>query len=260
MQTEETVVSQPSTSSSYAVELKGSVFTLPVLQLRSLNLADISQELEQRLAKAITFFQNAGVVIDLSAVSKLPQPIDFAALLELLRRHQLIAVGVRNGSKQQHGLALGAGLALLKGGTLQSFVEPSATPTKDTKQAEDAPKTNQIEKHEFAYRKTKVVTQPVRSGQQIYAMGGDLIVMAPVNAGAEVMADANVHVYAPMRGRVLAGVRGDTSARIFCQSMEAELIAIAGNFRVFEDNLPADLQAKSVQAYLDGEQLIVSPL
>jgi septum site-determining protein MinC len=105
-----------------------------------------------------------------------------------------------------------------------------------------------------------MVTQPIRSGQRIYARDGDLIVLAAVNAGAEVMADGNIHIYAPLRGRALAGVRGNQNARIFCHSMEAELIAIAGSYRVFEDRVPDEIRQKSVQICLRGEQLDIVPI
>ncbi|TPW14125.1 MAG: septum site-determining protein MinC, partial [Halothiobacillaceae bacterium] len=107
---------------------------------------------------------------------------------------------------------------------------------------------------------TKVIYQPIRSGQQIYAKGGDLIVLAAVNAGAEIIADGNIHIYAPLRGRALAGVRGNNSARIFCYNMEAELVAVAGHYRVFEERVPSEFRNKAVQIYLDNEQLKIELL
>ncbi len=235
-----------------AVDLKGSVFTLPVLQLRSNVIAAIELELVERLAPALKFFEHAPVVIDLEKVSG--RELDFVALLKLLARQNLVCVGVKNGSGQQHIMAVGAGLAIVKGGPLQNITvnAPSAKKIVETVEPKVEIKSVSLP--------TKIVTQPVRSGQQIYAKGRDLILMAPVNPGAEIIADGNIHVYAPMKGRALAGVQGDTNARIFCQSMQAELIAIAGNFRVFEDNIPVEIRAKSVQAYLNGEHLILSPL
>jgi septum site-determining protein MinC len=101
--------------------------------------------------------------------------------------------------------------------------------------------------------------QTIRSGQRLYARGRDLIIMATVGAGAEVMADGCVHVYGSLRGRVMAGVRGDTDARVFCQEFRAELVSIAGVFRVFE-TIPADLAGKPVQAWLEGENLRFAPI
>ena len=233
-----------------AVDLKGSVFTLPVLQIHSNSIEAIESELTERLSAALKFFQHAPVVIDLEKLAG--QELDFGALLKLFARQDLVSVGVKNGSAQQNALAISAGLAVLKGGTLQDIL--SDTSVKSEPVIEPAPAQAPVA---VTSASTKVVTQPVRSGQQIYAKGGDLIVLAAVNPGAEIVADGNIHVYAPMKGRALAGVRGDTSARIFCQSMEAELISIAGNFRVFEDQMPADIRGKNVQAYLAGEQLVV---
>jgi len=105
----------------------------------------------------------------------------------------------------------------------------------------------------------KLITTPIRSGQQVYAPGGDLVVLAPVSAGAEILADGNIHVYGPLRGRALAGVKGDTEARIFCQSLEAELISIAGNYKVNED-LQKEHWKEGIQARLEGDQLVITPL
>ena len=253
-----------------AVDLKGSVFTLPVLQIRTNSIDAIESELTERLSTALKFFQHAPVVLDLEKIAG--QTLDFNALLQLLARQDLVSVGVKNGSAQQNALAISAGLAVLKGGPLQSILPENGADSAQTetnkaveKEATEHAQAEQVEKEQ---KKTnavlplaaKIVTQPVRSGQQVYAKGGDLIVLAAVNPGAEIVADGNIHVYAPMKGRALAGVLGNTSARIFCQSMQAELIAIAGNFRVFEDKIPAEIRAKNVQAYLDGDQLVVMPL
>ena len=108
-------------------------------------------------------------------------------------------------------------------------------------------------------RVSKVITRPVRSGQQIYAEGADLIVLAQVSEGAEVLADGHIHIYGSLRGRALAGVKGDVGARIFCQQFEAELVAIAGNF-VLQEALPKELFKKSAQISLDGEKVIVEAL
>lgn len=241
-----------------AVDLKGAVFTLPVLQIQSNSMDAVEFELTERLSAALRFFQHAPVVIDLQKVQD--QSLDFSALLKLLARQDLVSVGVRNGTAQQNSLAISAGLAVLKGGPLQNILGED-TPQQKVKAVEEKNADSTEENVEsITASSTKIITQPVRSGQQIYAKGGDLIVMAAVNPGAEIIADGNIHVYAPMKGRALAGVMGNTQARIFCQSMQAELIAIAGNFRVFEDEMPSNIRAKTVQAYLDGEQLIVAPL
>jgi len=242
-----------------AVELKGSVFTLPILQLRSTSIQEVEYELSKRLTKALQFFQNAPVVIDLQALHKTEDELDFSALLRVLSKQALIPVGVRNGTSQQNALAVSSGLAVLKGGAAQDIPEVTAV----AGQGVQKPREEKPEKPIptlVQSAKTKVINSPVRSGQQIYATNADLIVTAPVNPGAEIIADGNIHVYAPMRGRALAGVRGDGNARIFCQHMEAELVAIAGNFRVFEESVPVNIKSQAVQIFLDGEHLVISPL
>ena len=241
---------------THAVELKGSVFTLPILQIRSTSIARIEIELGERLKNALKFFDNAAVVIDLEKISSSEEELDFTQLMRLLSQHALIPVGVRNGSSRQNALAVSAGLAILKGGVLQDIVSSDAPVDQKRRKDDSAPEPTIVS----TSSPTKIVKSPVRSGQQIYAMGADLIVLAPVNPGAEIIADGNIHVYAPMRGRALAGVRGDVNARIFCQNMEAELVSIAGNFRVFEDTVPAEIRSKIVQIFLEGEQLMISPL
>ena len=249
---------QTEVEGSIAVDLKGSVFTLPVLQIHSSSIDAIEAELTERLSAALKFFKHAPVVIDLEKLAG--KKLDFSALLKLLARQDLVSVGVKNGSAQQNALAVSAGLAILKGGSLQDIMTNGQNKAKQSEPLKQETIVEPVVKTETVSVPAKVITQPVRSGQQIYARGGDLIVMAVVNPGAEVVADGNIHVYAPIKGRALAGVLGDTTARIFCQSMQAELIAIAGNFRVFEDKIPDDIRAKNVHAYLEGEQLVVAPI
>ncbi len=112
---------------------------------------------------------------------------------------------------------------------------------------------------QLAEQPNKLITTPIRSGQQVYAPGGDLIVAAPVSAGAELLADGNIHVYGALRGRALAGVKGNEQARIFCQSMEAELVSISGNFKL-EETLSSEYRGKPVMIYLEDKVLKVKPL
>jgi septum site-determining protein MinC len=109
-------------------------------------------------------------------------------------------------------------------------------------------------------RPTLIIDKPVRTGQRIHAEGANLVVLAIVNAGAELIADGDIHIYAPLRGRALAGAHGNTAARIYAQSMEAELVAIAGYFQVFDEGIPDAVRGKFSQVYLDGERVVVTPL
>lgn len=219
-------------------ELKGSLFTLTVLHLRHPDLEAIDRLLADKVRQAPGFFQNAPVVVDLDGMAATAIP-DCAGLCRVLRERGLIPVGVRNGNAAQQQAALAAGLALLPEGR---SVLNSRKPSEPT-----------------ATQRNRLVTQPVRSGQQIYAAEGDLILLGAVSPGAEVLADGNIHVYGPLRGRALAGIKGDTRARIFCQSLEAELVSIAGHYRVIEE-LEAEVRGRSVQIFLADERLVIEPL
>lgn len=251
-----------SSTNQPAVELKGSVFTLPILVLKSGQLNDIAKELSQHFTSSMKFFENAAVVIDLQHLTNNNLTMDFSGLLSVLADQKVVPVGVRNGSAQLNALATSAGLAILKGGVLQNLQNsaPENKPASSSNKTEKVKTGEENSNPTAAYRKTRVITQPVRSGSQVYAAGADLIIMSPVSPGAEIIADGNIHVYSTLRGRALAGVRGDTQARIFCQSLEAELLAIAGNFRVFEDGPAEELKGKPVQIYLEDEHLLIAPL
>jgi septum site-determining protein MinC len=231
-------------SKQAAFELKGSLFTLTIFHLHQADLALIEQHLLEKIAQAPGFFCHAPVVIELNG---LRDPIDFTALAALLRRHQLIPVGIRHGSEAQCAAALSAGLPLLP--------KQRAVHRPDTAPEPEAP-----EKPIRKRTRTRVYTKPVRSGQQLYAPDGDLIIIGTVNGGAEVLAAGNIHIYGSLRGRALAGAHGDAEARIFCSSLEAELISVAGNYRILEK--PRDIAKlhQAVQIYLENEHLIIRPL
>jgi len=251
-----------------ALELKGSVFTLTVLRLYSNNISSIENELKERLAVGPRFFEDAPIVIDIENLKNRDLDLDFKALSQLMRNLRLIPVGVRHGSLKQQQTAIAAGLALMKGGAIKDLPGMKTEQTVAKKPAEQKQKTP-IKKSQLPdkvisdnpiSKTTKVVSHPIRSGQQIYAQGGDLIVLAAVNAGAEVVADGNIHIYAPLRGRALAGIRGDANARIFCQNMEAELVSIDGHYRVFEDKMPSELKHQAIQIFLKDGQLQIEQL
>lgn len=224
-----------------AFELKGSTFALPVLKLLNTDLEAISRELAEKLDKAPEFFQNAPVVIDLQAISGQDSATNFALLVGLLRSNGLIPVGVRGGDMGQNEIATSLELAVLSKGTPRRQARPAG-------QNAASP-----------MGRSKLVTQPVRSGQRVYASGGDLVVLAQVSSGAEVFADGNIHVYGTLRGRALAGVKGDTQARIFCQSLEAELVSIAGHYRV-SDDLDDARRGQPAQLYLEKRHLRIAAL
>jgi septum site-determining protein MinC len=229
-----------------AVLLKGSLFTLTVIQLLSHDVDDITNHLQYLAQQSPKFFQHTPVVIDLQHITD-TQAIDFSALKQELRDLRMIPVGVRHVAAEYSERVIEAGLAILP-------VEAKNT-TKKASEYEQ-PKPNAQQSGQNKHTPTKLITQPVRSGQQIYAQGADLLVLAPVSHGAELLADGHIHIYAPLRGRALAGINGNTDARIFCKQLDAELVSIAGYYRLKEDLPPCD-QHGMVQICLEGERLLI---
>jgi len=226
-----------------AVELKGNLLTLMVLHLLENDNEKIAEQLTNKVAKAPDFFKHAPVVIDLHAVQDGEEEIDLPRLLELMRDSGLVPVAVRGGNPQQQEMALGLNLGTLADTKLvakRRYLEPEAVTV-------PIPLTS------------KVITQPIRSGQQVAELQGDLIILSAVSHGAEILAHRHIHIYGALRGRALAGVNGDTEARIFCQFLDAELISIAGQYQVNED-LPNNLRNKPVQIYLEEDVLKIEPL
>lgn len=242
-----------------AFEIKGASFTLLVLHLHSTALGENLALLESQMAGTPNFFDHDPVVIDLTTIKDSEQLPDIAQIAQALRRYKLVLAGVCNGSPAQMQAAQALGFGL--------FNSPaSALPMKERKispqpaASEPADEPAAVPPGTTPARASKIITTPVRTGQQVYAQGGDLIVLAPVSAGAEVLADGNIHVYASLRGRALAGAKGDTSARIFIRSMQAELVSIAGAYRVINEQLLQQTRGKSVQVFLKGEQLVIDVL
>lgn len=221
---------------------------MTVLKVGSADMGQIEQELAARVESAPAFFQDMPVLLDIGV-----DQLDLAGLLMLLRRHDMVPVALYQPSADMAELGRELSLGVIR--DLRPVKEmPEAEPAAPADPPPAAEKPAPAAPAEPQYRPTRVVNQPVRSGQQIYARGGDLIVLAPVSAGAEVLADGNIHIYGTLRGRALAGVQGDSKARIFCQQLEAELVAVAGCYTVNEDIDPAQ-RGKAVQISLAGERL-----
>lgn len=221
-------------------ELKGSLFTLTVLHLFHPDRTTIERHLEEKVRQAPGFFSNTPVVIDLDGLVNVTDGVDFSGLYQLLRGHGMVPVGIRNGTAELQEIARQAGLPVLP----------------ESRAAGGVRKPDRIEP---TPARSRIFNHPVRSGQQIYAPDGDLIVLGTVSAGAEVIADGNIHIYGALRGRALAGVKGDVEPRIFCQSLEAELVSIAGRYRISEQIDPAD-RGKAMQIYLLEDRLIIEQL
>lgn len=224
-------------------QLKGSLFTLTVVQLLVADRERIVQDFKQSIKQTANFFKNAPIILDLNKLPAEEHTLNLLELCQNLRELGLIIVGIRSADSSHQQQAIENGLAVLPG-TTEDTAENATKATKTkASQNENVSKNNL----------TKVVTQPVRSGQQIYAKG-DLIILSSVSPGAEVLADGHIHIYGPLRGRALAGVLGDSNARIFCKSLEAELISIAGHYLVNE-NLSSVQINKDTQILLENEQL-----
>lgn len=237
----------PQTNAPPPFELKSAALTLVAVVLKSTDLTLLAQALAARFADAPGLFDQDRVAIDLSLVREADAPIDFDALITLLRGHKMLPIAAKGGSAAQMQAAFAAGLSEAHGHA------PAARASKPTAAAP------MVELPTPA-RATLVVDKPLRSGQRVYAKGADLIVLAVVSFGAEVIADGHIHVYAPLRGRALAGALGDAAARIFTTCMEPQLLSIAGIYRTTETELPPAVLGQAAQVRLVGEKLVVEAL
>ncbi|GIU23166.1 putative septum site-determining protein MinC [Shewanella hafniensis] len=215
-----------------SLELKGASFTLSVLHINSSDLQTVMTELDSKLAQAPQFFLGAPLVVNLSAIQH--DSLNLSALKDLLISRQLVIVGITGATTVLSKQAKDLGLAIVKAGKQSSTPPP-------------------------APRQTKIVKQNIRSGQQVYAKNGDLIIFGAVGNGAEVIADGSIHIYGALRGKAMAGAAGDTSAVIIAHSLEAELVSIAGQYWLAE-NLQQHSSDKSGCIRLNGESLMVESL
>jgi len=238
-----------------AVELKGGMYTLMSLQIHSIDQDAVAQALEHKVQQAPGFFKDTPIVVDLSAVEHM-QELDTTQLLATIAEHQLIAIAARV-TNRESPVAYAVGLPVLDIGP--SGKKPQERPADDDTIHDDDDTGVKAEVADIPFAGPTIITRPVRSGQQVYAQGGELVVLAQAGPGAELISDSNIHVYGPLRGRALCGVTGNTDARIFCRSLEAELVSVAGNYKPLED-IPAELKGKPAQIRLDGEKLVIEPL
>jgi len=231
-----------------AFEFKSSVITVPVLNIYTTDINSISLQLREKVKQAADFFKNSSVLVDLQNVQD--QDLNLALLLDAIHNVEILPIGIRGGSEAQQQSAKKIQLPIFNIPRVSAEAAPvekqPAPPTAVSNQSSEEPQNNTI---------NTLITQPVRSGQRIYAKG-DLVITSHVSAGAEVMAEGNIHIYGALRGRALAGVLGDENARIFCTDLQAELISIAGNYRISED-IDDGYKKIPVQIYLDKQALII---
>jgi len=231
-------------------QLRGHSFTMMVLRVTDPTSAEFFPLLNGKVRQAPNFFRHAPVILDFDDARLPEEGIDLSAFLERVREAHLIPLGFVGGAPELRQAATALGLVAMPAG--RSERKPAeTTPERAAAAVEPAA--------DVAHRPALVIRDPVRSGQQIYAEKTDLIVTASVGYGAEVLADGNIHIYGALRGRALAGISGDEGARIFCQSLEAELVSIAGLYQVSEDIDKAMIR-KATQISLKNGYLVMDPL
>jgi len=237
-----------------ALEFKSTSFSVPVLVIFSAELKQVELQLKEKISKAPDFFKNSPILIDLQFCNTSENEIDTAQLIHCLQDNALFPVGVSGGNDKQNGQAIdlhiptrtirttSSAISTHKPAVEEKSIEEEATPAEPTPPSVE----------------NKLISHPIRSGQRIYAKG-DLIILSHVSAGAEVMAEGNIHIYGALRGRALAGVQGNTESRIFCSDLQAELVSIAGNYQVSEDLDKAE-HCQPTQIYLQEQTLIIKKL
>ncbi len=245
-----------------AGELKIGQVGIANLRIRTLDVDQLVREMRERVQRAPKLFGRAAVIVDFGGLARTPDEATARALIDGLREAGVLPVALAYGTRDNDALAEQLGLPVLAKFRAQ-YEHADAAPAPAPRAApEPAPapraaaRTAPAEKPRAPGRIQKT---PVRSGQQLYAEGCDLTVLSTVGAGAEVISDGSIHIYGTLRGRALAGAQGNAEARIFCRDFHAELVAIAGHYKVLDD-IPEKLRGKAVQIWLENDQLKLAAL
>ena len=250
-----------------AGELKIGQVGIANLRIRTLDVDQLAAEMRERVQRAPKLFGRAAVIVDFGGLSKVPDAATARALIDGLRDAGVLPVALAYGTREIEELSVAIGLPLLakfraqyeragQADAAPAATAPEPAPRAEKKSGEPAPKAAPAAP---AGEPGLMQVAPVRSGQQVYADNRDLTVLTTVGAGAEVIADGSIHIYGALRGRALAGAQGNPKARIFCREFHAELVAVAGHYKVLED-IPKELHGKPVQVWLDGETLRIEQL
>lgn len=254
-----------------AGELKFGQVGIANLRVRTLDVERLAAEMRERVERAPKLFERAAVVLDFGGLAKPPSEADTRALIAGLRNAGVLPVALAYGTKEIDALSQQIGLPLLakfrasyeraiaESAPAAPAPEPAAVSTPSRAKSSAKPTAEPTKATPAATGPGLVQTTPVRSGQQVYAEQRDLTLLATVGAGAEVLADGNIHIYGALRGRALAGAQGNEEARIFCREFHAELVAVAGRYKVLED-IPQSLLGKPVQVWLEAGQLKLAAL
>ncbi len=238
-----------------ALEFKSSSFSAPVLLLHTTELKHIKHQLKEKITQAPDFFKNSPLLIDLQNCNDDEKSIDLDALIKFLFTEKLFPIGISNGNDEQNIIALKHHIPMH---TMRDVRSPASDSILDESLASDAAAIAKPDEETANTVENMLISQPIRSGQRIYAKG-DLTILSHVSAGAEVMAEGNIHIYGSLRGRALAGVQGNPESRIFCSVLEAELVSIAGHYKVSEELNIAD-PLKPKQIFLQNQALIIKTL
>ncbi|WP_282271143.1 septum site-determining protein MinC [Stenotrophomonas sp. PS02298] len=249
-----------------AGELKIGQVGIANLRIRTLDVERLAQEMRERVARAPKLFGRAAVILDFGGLSQLPDLATAQQLVNGLRDAGVLPVALAYGTSETETLSQQLGLPVLakfraQYEPVETEPAPAAAPApKQNKRAAAAAATPAPQPADGAAPQPgKMQLTTVRSGQQLYAENCDLTVLSTVGAGAEVIADGSIHIYGTLRGRALAGAQGNTSARIFCRDFHAELVAIAGRYKVLDD-IPDNLRGKAVQVWLEQDQIMIAAL
>lgn len=251
------ICSMHTTQSSKPIEIKISTVVAVSAILRVLDLPTLDAAMRSMTGGASDYFDNEFAVLDVTACD-FSVVIDWMALTTFFKAYRLNPVAVRGAPVTMEAEIIASGLSIdtmVQPRQERRIVENAAVASEMAALPITAPPSSSQ-----SPANTMIVDTPVRAGQRIYARGADLVVMAAVNNGAELIADGSIHVYAPLRGRALAGASGNTASRIFALSMEAELVSIAGVYRTFDGGLPAELSKKAVQVKLVGDRIDLAPI
>jgi septum site-determining protein MinC len=250
-----------------AGELKIGQVGIANLRVRTLDVAQLAAEMRDRVQRAPKLFSRAAVILDFGGLSKTPDVATARALVEGLREAGVLPVALAYGTREIEALSVELRLPLLakfraqyeRAGDAPAEPAPAPQSRGTAKSAAPEPQKSPAPAQPTANAPGLMQATPVRSGQQVYAENCDLTVLTTVGAGAEVIADGSIHIYGALRGRALAGAQGNEKARIFCREFHAELVAVAGHYKVLED-IPKELRGKAVQVWLEQDQLRIAAL
>lgn len=235
---------------------KSTSLSMPVLELRSNNLDEIEQTLIAKISSAPAFFKQCPIVFSFKQLAA-EQRLELAKLVTLCRNYGILPLGIQGDEGVYQQELAGLHLAHFENNKAKPVTpQPEAVAVAPVVEVEPEPAVDSVPSP--SHKPAKIVSDPIRSGQQLYA-AGDMIILSSVSAGAEILAEGNIHVYGALRGRALAGVKGDLTARIFCHSQEAELLSIAGHFMIDEELRKAHWKTPA-QVYLQGEELTIKSL